>query len=209
VWLKVPEADFAFEGRALELLRPVAPDVVPEVLAWERDRGWLVLADEGDEAEKVDWRAVLRRYGRLQRDSAPLADALVEAGVDDYRGPLLAERIEELVPGNTRAQELCARLAESPVPPAAEHRDLRAAHVRHDRVILDWGDMSVAHPFLSIAWGDPWRNRAAYLEGFPADPGAVEAARDLRALWGALNWSRVLPYDPSLAADVRNLVARF
>lgn len=208
VWLKVPEADFVFEGRVLELLRPLAPEVIPTVLAWEPDRGWLVLADHGGEPAGVDWPPVLRRYAQLQRDATPLADALVAAGAEDYRGTLLGERIAELVPGNGRAQELCARLAASCIPPTAEHADLRIAHVRGTR-ILDWGDMCVAHPFLSVAYGDPWRNRGTYLEQWPDDPGALEAARELRALWGALNWSRVVPYDPAMAEEVRELIARF
>lgn len=208
VWLKLPEADFAFEGRLLELLRQLAPEIVPDVLAADRDRGWLVLADEGDEPAAVDWAPVLRTYARLQRDATPLADALVAAGARDYRGALLGERIAELVPGNARAQELCARLAESPIPPTIEHGDLRSAHIRGTR-ILDWGDAAVAHPFLTIGWGEAWRNRAPYLAEWPEDPGAVEAARDLRALWGAISWTRVLPYDASRAADVRDLIARF
>ena len=208
VWLKVPEATFAFEGRALALLRPLAPEVIPAVLAHEPERGWLVLGDHGDEPAEVEWAPVLRRYAQLQRDAVPLADALVAAGAPDYRGALLGERIDELVPGNARARELCARLAASPIEPTAEHSDLRIAHIRGS-VILDWGDMCVAHPFLSIAFGAAWRNREAYVECWPDDPGALEAARDLRALWGALNWSRVLPYDAARAADVRDLIARF
>jgi len=208
VWLKVPEPTFAFEGRALELLRPLAPEVVPTVLAHEPVRGWLVLADHGDEPTEVEWAPVLRRYAQLQRDAMPLADELVAVGAPDYRGALLGERIEELVPGNERAQDLCACLAASRIEPTAEHSDLRVAHVRGS-VILDWGDMCVAHPFLSIAFGDPWRNRDAYLAGWPDEPETIDAARQLRALWGALNWSRVLPYDPTRAADVRELIARF
>jgi hypothetical protein len=208
VWLKVPEVDFAFEGRVLELLRPLAPEVLPTVLAYEPEHGWLVLADHGDEPGEVDWPPVLRRYAQLQRDATPLADALVAAGADDYRGTLLGERVAELVPGNARAQELCARLAESVISPTAEHCDLRVAHVRGTR-ILDWGDMCVAHPFLSVCYGDPWRNRDAYIEGWPADDGALESAHELRALWGALNWSRVVRYDAARAADVRDLIARF
>lgn len=208
VWLKVPQPAFAFEGHALALLRPLAPDVIPAVVAYEPERGWLVLADHGDEPAEVEWAPVLHRYAQLQHDATPFADALVAAGAPDYRGALLGERIQELVPGNARARELCARIAASSIPPTAEHSDLRIAHLRGP-VILDWGDMCVAHPFLSIAFGDPWRNRDSYLASWPDEPGTVEAARELRALWGALNWSRVLPYDPGRASEVRDLIARF
>jgi hypothetical protein len=207
VWLKVPERDFAFEARALELLAPLAPGLFPRVLAAESEAGCLLLADEGEAAD-VAWPALLTRYARLQRDATPLADALVSAGVEDLRGELLAAAVAEVLPGNARAQELCAVLAESRVPPTVEHRDLRADNVRGG-VLLDWGDLGIAHPFLSISWGDPWRNREAYLACWPEDAAAVEAARALRAPWGAVSWRRVRPYDPEVDGRIRELLASF
>src|SRR5437879_7563183 len=82
----------------------------------------------------------------------------------------------------SRFEELCAELADCDVPETIQHDDLhmnnvyaRDGHLR----VLDWGDASVSHPFVSLvatfrfleernklAPDDPWfgRLRDAYLE---------------------------------------------
>jgi hypothetical protein len=188
VWVKVPEAPFAHEARVIALLTPLAPELLPRVVAAD-ERGWLAVADLGDEAD-VDWPPLLRRYARLQHAATPFADELVAAGAEDLRGEKLGERIGELVPGDARPQELCARIAASRIAPTIEHRDLRRAHVRNG-VILDWGDACVAHPFLTLSRSEPRSALDAYLEAWPDEPETVAAVIELRFLWGALNDARV------------------
>jgi hypothetical protein len=184
VWVKVPEAPFAHEARVIELLAPLAPDLLPRVLASD-ERGWLAVADEGEETE-VDWPPLLRRYAQLQQAATPLADELVRAGADDLRGARLAEQLGD----DPRVQELCVQIGASRIPETIEHRDLRRAHVRGGR-ILDWGDSCVAHPFFTLSRSDPRSASKAYLEEWPDEPETFAAVVELRRVWGALNDARV------------------
>ena len=106
---------------------------------------------------------MLRTYARLQRAAEGAAAELVGAGVPDRRLAVLpgqvAELVEELRPagrGRARAARLteaCAELAALGIPETIEHSDLHDAQVfaapDGDR-FFDWGDASVAHPFLSL-----------------------------------------------------------
>ena len=41
-WFKVPTAEFAYEAGVLGVLVPLAPDLLPEVIASRPDVGWLL-----------------------------------------------------------------------------------------------------------------------------------------------------------------------
>jgi hypothetical protein len=99
VWFKAARPAFAHEARVLDVLRPLAPELLPEVIA-STDDGWLLLADAGERAREhpIDWRAMLERYAALQRDSAAHVDALLGAGACDNRPARVVERARALMP---------------------------------------------------------------------------------------------------------------
>jgi Phosphotransferase enzyme family len=217
VWFKAPASEFAYEAAVLEVLLPLAPDLLPEVVALSPDTGWLLLADAGDRAREhpPNWAPVLRRYAELQIAAAPVAGDLLAAGAIDHRD--LPSRVRRLVPflhEETRAKleprlpevdERLARLAASPLAATIDHNDLHDGNVfvrdQHARV-LDWGDSTVGHPFLSLVEMVP-AGRAAYLELFsglaPVDRLAQDAedVLALRPLLQALTEDRVARADPS------------
>jgi hypothetical protein len=228
VWFKASREAFAFEASLLEILGPLAPDLLPEVIAARPERGWLLLADAGARAreEPIDWAPLLRRYAELQLAAVSEVGRMLAAGVPDRRS--VAADIVALLPAlePETAAALEPRLAEIEaagaelhgIPPTIDHGDLHdgnvfawAGHVR----ILDWGDACVAHPFLSLGVEMDPGARDAYLEPFTAVASraeierAVDAVLRLRTLIRAVNDQRVTPYDARWSRYVEDGVAAF
>jgi hypothetical protein len=209
VWFKAARPAFAHEARVLEVLQPLAPELLPEVIA-STGEGWLLLADAGERARKhpIDWRAMLHAYAELQRASAGHVDALLAAGAYDNRpanvvdraGALMrylpADLVTKLHARLPHVGERMERLAGSRLPIAIDHGDLHDGNVfaAEGRVrIIDWGDSAVAHPFFTLSVADPeeiaWTVEA--WQGYaPQDELEEEAAivEELRFLVRALNW---------------------
>lgn len=209
VWFKAAQPAFAHEARVLELLQPLAPVLLPDVIASTTD-GWLLLADAGKRAREhpVDWRAVLRAYAALQRESATRVEALLAAGAYDNRPECVVVRAEGLMrflPADL-ADDLHARLphvaegmdrlAESRLPITIDHGDLHDGNVfsSDGQVrIIDWGDSAVAHPFFTLSVSEPEEVAFAVeaWDGYaPRHELEEEAAivSELRFLLRALNW---------------------
>jgi hypothetical protein len=212
VWFKAAGKAFAHEARVLEVLQPLAPDLLPEVIA-STDDGWLLLADAGRRAREhpVDWRKVLHGYAALQRAAAGHVDALLEGGAYDnrpatvvdraralmhYLPPDLAATLESRLP---HVAERIDRLAASRLPVTIDHGDLHDGNVfsSEGRVrIIDWGDSAVAHPFFTLSVAEPaefgWTLEA--WDGYAPTAELQEEAvivDELRFLLRALNWEHV------------------
>jgi hypothetical protein len=211
VWFKASRPAFAHEAQVLELLRPLGVDLLPDVIA-STAAGWLLLGDAGDRAREhpLDWDALMREYARLQRASSPVVAELLAASAYDNRPEHVRERIEALmqwlpveVAAALRRQlpyvdDRMARLAASRLPMTVDHGDLHDGNVfacGGRRVLLDWGDSAVAHPFFSLSTDRS--APAAYLEEWAehAPFGEVEEeasiVAELRFLIRALNSEHV------------------
>jgi Phosphotransferase enzyme family len=201
-WFKACAPVEGFEPRMTARLFERWPDRLAEVLAYDEDRGWLLLADAGTPISATgnqpeDWLAVLPRYAELQRgETFHVADHLAHQ-VPDLRLATLPSRYETLVTselplapdevGQLRRfggqfADLCQDLADQVISDTVQHDDLHAWNVyrRHNESrVLDWGDASISHPFVSLVVTfrflretnglsptDPWfaRLRDAYLE---------------------------------------------
>jgi Phosphotransferase enzyme family len=185
------------------------------------------------------WEALLGNYARLQIALTTHAQELVELGVPDGRpdrmpdlaADLLAddeallagrpdgidpEARERIVAALPDYADACRRLAEGPVPASLQHDDLHDANVFIDansHRFFDWGDASVAHPFLSLlvplgaaarAMGVPGghpvllRLRDAYLWPWREHADAAtlrelcEVALSVGPLMRAVSWRRIL-----------------
>lgn len=171
VWFKAARPAFAHEAGVLRILRPLAPDLLPDVIA-STTEGWLLLADAGERAREhpIDWRAMLHAYAALQRASSAHVDVLLAAGAYDNRPGRVAERAQALMrylPAELavgldarlpHVAEQMSRLDTSRLPLTVDHGDLHdgnvfsdAGHVR----IIDWGDSAVAHPFFTLSVSEP------------------------------------------------------
>ena len=172
-WFKVCAAMKAFEPRLTGELYARWSDRVSEVLARDDERRWLLLADGGTAARLLGnppelWLATLPRYAELQRGEAAHAAEHVQHGVPDLRAATWAARYEELLRHylpleehqvqllaqlGPRFAELCEQLAAHQLPDTVQHDDLHMNNLyakdNHLRV-LDWGDSSISHPFVSV-----------------------------------------------------------
>jgi hypothetical protein len=138
--------------------------------------GGTTLRNAGGASSVQAWEAMLRDYAQLQVELLPRGDELLALGVPDLRPERLPELVpelldddefqlrarpdglteevrERLVAGLGEYGGLCRRLADSGIPATLQHDDLHDANVfvgdgRHR--FFDWGDASVAHPFLSL-----------------------------------------------------------
>ena len=156
------------------VLAPIAVDPARRLVLMPD--GGPTLREVGGAAFPEAWEAMLRSYARLQRDLVPHADVMLAIGVPDARPDRLPSLVADLLADDEgllvghpdgidpavhariaadlgRYGELCRALADGGLPPTLQHDDLHDANVfvadnRHR--FFDWGDASVAHPFLSL-----------------------------------------------------------
>jgi hypothetical protein len=171
--------------------------------------GGATLREAGGAGSAEAWEVMLRDYAQLQLDLLPHAEHMVGLGVPDLRPERLPELVAELladdgsllvgrpdgmtpeVRARLEAQlggfaELCRGLADSGIPATLQHDDLHDANVfvgdgRHR--FFDWGDASVAHPFLSLLV--PLRVVARELEAPNGDPALLRLRDAYLEPWSA------------------------
>ncbi len=172
-WCKACEPVQGFEPGMTARLFERWPDRVAEVLAFDEDRAWLLLSDAGTPLSTTgnrpeDWLSLLPRYAELQRGEVDHVAIHLAHRVPDLRlatlpvefeallaSPLPMERdeIDRLRRFGPRFSGLCQDLADRGVPCSVQHDDLHAWNVyqRGGRGrVLDWGDASISHPFMSL-----------------------------------------------------------
>jgi hypothetical protein len=174
LWFKACAPVQAFEPRLTAELFTRWPDRVTEVLAYDEERSWLLLADAGRPVGALGnppeaWLAALPLYAELQHGEAAHAPEHLAHGVPNLQLATLPARYDELLQLDLplerdeirrlrdfapRFIEFCDELAAHDVPETIQHDDLHHANlyalgscVR----VLDWGDASISHPFASLA----------------------------------------------------------
>jgi Phosphotransferase enzyme family len=165
----------AFEVPLLGVLAEEFADRLPEVLAFDVGRAWMLMRDAGVPLREVvrtrsdvhHWLATVPLYAEIQIAAAPRVGELLELGVPDYRLERLPDLYEELVGRadvslderaallgiRPRLSALCDELADDAIPETLQHNDLHFNNVlvregRHR--IFDWGDSSISHPFQTM-----------------------------------------------------------
>jgi hypothetical protein len=155
----------------------IEPRLVPEVIAADVDRGWLLMADHGtpmfesidNPGEAAIWEEILPEYAEMQRLSVAKIDRWIEAGTPDRRLHVLPALIERLLmdgsvpldPDLRRAiastlpelERRCDELASAPFAHGIDHSDMHGANVlvgRGEPRLVDWGDSCITHPFTSV-----------------------------------------------------------
>ncbi|MGH2820337.1 MAG: phosphotransferase [Actinomycetota bacterium] len=178
LWIKANAPVLAHEVAVVSVIAGRRPDCVPELLAVDLDRGWMLMGDGGLRLREIvererslrRWRELLPLYAELQIDLAGHADELVALGAPDRRLAALPAQYEELfdhgIEGLTESElrrlrglaplvaEMCDRLAGFGLPETIQHDDLHDGQifVREGRYLFfDWGDACVSHPFFTMA----------------------------------------------------------
>jgi hypothetical protein len=94
VYAKATMAGFYHGVRLTATLADWRPDVMPEVLAFDETRGWMITRDAGPMLRTVTrttppnlapWLEILPRYAELQIEMASRADELLALGAIDHR----------------------------------------------------------------------------------------------------------------------------
>jgi hypothetical protein len=172
-WFKASGPAQAFEPRLSADLFARWPDRVARVLAFDEQRGWLLLADAGvpigasGNPPEV-WAEVLPGYAELQRGEAAWARDHIAHGVPSLPPSTLPTRYAEMLERplplepdelaglrafSSRFERLCTELASGGLPTTVQHDDLQMGSVYQvgGRFrVLDWGDCSISHPFFSL-----------------------------------------------------------
>ena len=237
VWFKAAAASHRFEAELVAQLAGGWPDLLPRVLGYDSERGWLLLADAGTPFEQLGnppelWLRLLPRYAELQREAnvpSSVPDRTLSRWPELYDDlarselPLGRAEIARLRRFAPQFSELCEELAGYGLRDAIQHDDLhhKNAFVDGERLrIVDWGDASRSHPFVSLVVtfrfleehnglrpDDPWfaKLREAYLEpwghGLSA---AFHLAQRLGRFAHAFGWvdlRRLLPDETRAAYD--------
>ena len=177
LWFKASIPALAHEAAVVGLLARHRPDCLPELLAVDETRGWILMADGGVRLREVverdrdlgRWLELLPKYARFQLDLAEQADELVALGAPDRRLATLAEQYRELVEQLTSAPAeerdrlrglhervvgMCDRLAGYGIPETIQHDDFHDGQIflrGGDYLFFDWGDACVSHPFFTMS----------------------------------------------------------
>jgi hypothetical protein len=196
LWFKAVAPLHHFEPELTALLSRLQPDRVPEVLAVERERAWMLMRDGGTRLRELPasvehWERVLPRYAELQLTVSRHSDELVQLGVPDTRLALLPSELRSLLaerPLGLSADEhrlmlerlpevhsLCEQLAASGIPETIQHDDLHDGQVfvrDGEYLVFDWGDSCVSYPFHTLT---VTLRAAAWKLGL--EPGGAEVLR--------------------------------
>lgn len=159
LWLKVNGPGTTHEPALIELAARVVPDLVPELVATDSSRGWMLMRDAGPVLRTVAepdalwdrWTALLQQYAAAQLSLAGHHELLLGTGVEDLAPERMPDRLEQLIAtldatpvdqGGLAAAETdqlesvlpryrswCAELADSGVPVSVNHDDLHSANV--------------------------------------------------------------------------------
>ena len=173
LWFKECKSIWAFEPRLTAVLAQRWPDRMPQVVAYDEERAWLLTRDAGTQVEHLPdaqriWLDAVRLYAELQRGEAAHLDEHLAHGVPDLRLPrlpaLYADMLERDIPltpeqreslrrFEPRFAELCDELAARGVPETIQHDDLHIHNVYASggrALLLDWGDSCLQHPYFSL-----------------------------------------------------------
>ena len=178
VWFKANAPVLAHEAAVVSVIAARRPDCVPELLAADLERGWMLMGDGGLRLREIvererslsRWLELLPRYAQLQIDLAGHADELVGVGAPDRRLAVLASQYEQLLEdgveglpeGDLRrlrgltacVREMCDQLASYGLPETIQHDDLHDGQVfvRDGRYLFfDWGDACVSPAFFTMS----------------------------------------------------------
>lgn len=174
LYLKLTGPSQAHEAALTALIAPGAVEIIPEVLAVDAKRGWLLLGDAvlplretlAGDALLDAWAAFLPRYAELQRTFVGREKELLATGTPDRRLDRLATSLEavigdaeifaplagdslamphnELVALLPRLPRLCDELAALGIGPTVQHNDLH-----------DWNLFSGSRgQVVALDWGD-------------------------------------------------------
>jgi hypothetical protein len=179
LWFKANMPVQAYEAGVVRILARRRPDLLPDLLAVDLERGWMLQTDGGTllrdlvegNGDHDAWLEILPLYAELQMDAVADSEELVAAGAPDRRLAVLPRQFEELLTdpeelGELTDEELvrlqdlvpvvdrdARELAAYGLPETIQHDDLHDGQIfvrEGGYVFFDWGDSCVSHPFYTL-----------------------------------------------------------
>ena len=176
VFFKCSAEVFQHEALITQSLAARTPEDVPEVMAVDANRGWMLMrdfdaADLGDQDQSL-WHEGLVAHARIQQSWLDRTDDLATLGLPIRSLTGLAAQVETMtddaslwgrMPQNVRDQwqaaapalsRSCLRLEEIGPGPTLVHGDLHPWNVAYGPTgtrVFDWTDAAVSHPFIDLA----------------------------------------------------------
>ena len=168
LYFKADAPSEAYEPALAKWLAERRPDLVPDVLRIDADRGWLLTRHAGrslrahiaDPPEAAIWCDLLPLYAELQIELAASVGELFALGVPDSRPEVLAQVYEGVVsrwPAATNAP--LAEVARSveglgdTIPASLSHEELTDHNILlrdGAPIVIDWAEAVVEHPFCGL-----------------------------------------------------------
>ncbi len=175
VYIKAVQGHFIAEPRITAKLAELFPEYVPQVLALDAQRGWLLLeplrGDSVNNAPHRVWCEARRRHGRLQLASLAYKDALLAAGCADRSLTQLEKALPQLLQESLELDRLSPEerkrllalepqllgeiddLAACGLPETLVHGDLHFGNIVYQGdglTFFDWTDACFSHPFFDV-----------------------------------------------------------
>lgn len=184
LFFKATAGETIYEIALTEKLARWFPDCMPDLVASDSARGWMLMRDGGEQLRASirptknvrPWEPVITKYAEVQIGLAEHVDEILALGIPDHRLAALPalykqlltdeeslmidkekgltsadfNRLQELT---SRFEQICADLAAFGIPESVNHGDFHDGNVlvKDGRItFFDWGDASVAHPFVSL-----------------------------------------------------------
>jgi Ser/Thr protein kinase RdoA (MazF antagonist) len=164
--MKAVFSTFSHEPALTQALAEEHPTLVPEVLAVDISRGWMLIRElRGTPIGELPvqrWGDALRAVAGVHRQWAGRTSELFSLGAHDRTLDTLASEIRatfDAVGLGVDARTLsqlewrCAELGRGPLPQTVVHGDLHPWNVMVDGVelrIFDWSDACVSHPLFDL-----------------------------------------------------------
>jgi len=185
LFFKATAQETVYEVALTEMLARLYPDCMPELVAVDTRRGWMLMRDGGEPLRAsirptqdiVPWQPVILRYAEVQVGLTEHLTELLSLRLPDHRLRVLPGLFTQLLADDEsllldqekglttaeweqvrdkmeRFEQICDDLAAVGIPESINHGDFHDGNVlvREDGRItfFDWGDASVAHPFVSL-----------------------------------------------------------
>ena len=176
LFFKETSATLSHEASLTFELSQIMPDRLPELIAFEADRNWLLMRDAGDTLRSITkndgtlerWEISLHQYAELQIEASKHIDRLASTGCFDRRMstflvdfkrlieediPLLREDRRKLRQLASTFDETFSELQSCGIPNTIHHDDFHDANVfvkGKRTTFADWGESAIAHPFLTM-----------------------------------------------------------
>jgi hypothetical protein len=158
LYFKASSQELHYEvALTLELMRSF-PEVIPEVVAFDEGRAWMIMRDGGDPLRAIlkeepslkHWERILPTYAELQIRCIEWVERLLEMGVPDRRLAAFPKELERLLSDanaigldrdegihsfdlpilrSEQVAELCSRLSSYGIPESLDHGDFHDGNI--------------------------------------------------------------------------------